>query len=511
MKRTLMKWSIAIIAFLAVTSTVVILYFQHEINHILGGNTEVVDFTQFQPIAGNIAITNVSVFTTAEDSLRSNQTVLIKGDKIAAIGKGISIPKQYQIIDGTGKFLIPGLIDSHVHLKKSKNDLLLYLANGITHIGEMTGMKEHFKWRDEIKKGLLGPGIYIASPKMNSRAGIEPTVRSWMEGRHQNFPSIAKARAGVKNYKALGYDAIKISSILQPEIYYAIVDEAKKQGIPAIGHLPISTTLNDLYKSGQSQVAHVSEITKALERSFGETKSVYYTNTEEYLDYVRNEAAAIAKKLKEMEMVVASTIWLHETIASQDLDVASFLKTIELEYMNPGWVEGSAVGKGWLPGNNSYDYADKNDPESMRLSELVWTTKVKAVYIIIQALNKAGVTMIAGTDANGADGVIPGFSLHDELKSLSGTGLDNAEILRQVTKNAGEWMAQKTGQIKVGYEADLVILDKNPLQHISHTKSINVVITDGKLLDRTELDKMLKAIKDVNNRSRKVNIDEFIN
>jgi hypothetical protein len=508
--KSILKWTGITLIFITACLTGTFLYFNHHIDHVLGAHTEVVDISQFSPISDPIAITHANVLSTNADSILANQTVLIRDKKIEAIGADMVVPEGYHVVNANRKFLIPGLVDSHIHLKKSKNDLLLYLANGITHIGEMTGMEHHLDWRQEIKEGALGPGIYIASPKMTSEKNLRATLRSRVEKRHQNFPTVEKARKAVRDFKSLGYDAIKLSSFLTPEIYFAITDEASKQEIDAIGHLSVWLTLEDLYKSEQSQLAHVSEITKALERAFGETKPVYYINTEEYLEYVRAEADGIARKIKEKDMVVVATIWLHETIALQDFDLPNFLKTIELEYMNPGWVEGSAVSRGWLPGNNSYENPENTDPESMRLDALVWDTKVQAEYIIIRALMQQGVKMVTGTDANGADGVIPGFSLHEELRSLSNIGLSNAEILQSATKNAGEWMKQPIGKIEVGYEADLVLLNANPLEDISNTKNINTVITNGQLLTRQDLNRILLSVKEANDRSRKVNINEFI-
>lgn len=505
------KWILSCFFSLVAFTIAVIMFFQYEVNHILGGNTEVVDASQFKTLSGRIAIVNVSVLSTDSESMQDNRTVLIRDKKIEYIGKNVTIPNNYHVIDGTGQFLIPGLVDSHMHIKKSKNDLLLYLANGVTHIAEMTGMEEHFQWLKEIKEGALGPDIFIASPKFTSLKGIQPKFRSWFEKRHQNFTSPLEARQAVRKYSSLGYDAIKISSNLNPKIYFAINDEAKIQGIPTIGHLPFETSLEDLYRSDQSQLAHVSEITKAIERDFGKSNSIYYDNTETYLNYVRKNANSIAIKLKEKNIVVASTIWLHQIISRIDFDLPNFLKTIELEYMNPGWVEGSIVSKGWLPGNSGFENPNNTDQESMRLSSIIWQTHVEAQQIIARALLRNEVTIIAGTDANGAEGVIAGFSLHDELESLSKVGLSNSQIIHSATLAPAQWMQSNAGKIEVGYRADLILLKKNPLEKIKNTRTINAVITNGKYLDRVELDLILKSVKAANNRSRKVKIEKFIN
>jgi hypothetical protein len=505
------KWIIGAFVSIAAIILITILFFQNEVNHVLGGNTEVVDSSQFKTLSGQLAITNVNVLSVDSESILANQTVLIKDKKIQSIGKNITIPNNYYVIDGTEQYLIPGLTDSHMHIKKSKNDFLLYIANGITQIGEMTGMKEHFKWSKEIEEGVLGPIMYIASPKITSLKGMKPMFRSWFEKRHQNYTTPGKAREAVRKFKALGYEAIKLSSDLSPEIYFAINDEAKKLNIPTIGHLPSETNLEDLYRSSQSQLAHISEIAKALERDFTKSSYIYYDNTEAYLNYVRINADSIAKKLKEKDMVVASTIWLHESLSKQDLNLPNFLKTIKLEYMNPGWVEGSIISKGWLPGNSYFENPNNTSAEDIRLSAIFWENQLETIYIIAKAMLKNGVTIIAGTDANGADGVIPGFSLHDEFESLSRVGFSNAQILQAATVAPAKWMQNKTGKIEVGYRADLILLKKNPLEDIKNTRTINTVIINGKVLVRAELDKILQSVKNANNRSRKISIDNFIN
>jgi hypothetical protein len=505
------KWVIGTFASIVTIILVVTMFFQNEVNHILGGNTEVVDTSQFKTLSGRLAIVNVNVLSTDSESFLTNQTVLIKNKKIESIGKDFTIPKNYHIIDGTEQYLMPGMVDSHMHIKKSKNDFLLYIANGVTHIGEMTGMKEHFQWSKEIEEGALGPNMYIASPKITNLKGVKPMFRSWFEKRHQNYTTSRKAREAVRKYNALGFDAIKLSSNLSPDIYFAINDEAKKLNIPTIGHLPSETSLEDLYRSTQSQLAHISEIAKALERNFIKSNYIYYDNTEAYLNYVRKNADSIAIKLKEKNMVVASTVWLHESLSKQDFNLPSFLKTIELEYMNPGWVEGSIISKGWLPGNSHFENPNNTDLESIRLSAIFWENQLEVIYIIAKALLKNGVIIVVGTDANGADGVIPGFSLHDELESLGRIGFSNAQILHAATLAPAKWMQNNTGKIEVGYRADLILLEKNPLEDIKNTRTINTVILNGKVLVRAELDKILQYVKNANNRSRKISIDKFIN
>lgn len=503
----LKKWALGIIITLFVALTLTFLFFRWHIDHVLGGNTQVVDATQFKSISGALAITNVSVLSGDSQSMLDSQTVLVKGQIIESIGANIAVPDGYHVIDGTGQFLIPGLIDAHVHIKKSPNDLLLYIANGVTQIGEMTGMEEHFDYLEQINNGAVGPDIYIASPKLSSQQGLHPTLRSWFEKRHKNYSTTEEAREAVRYYHASGYKAIKLSSDLNETLYRAIIDEAKKLNIPVIGHLPVGLGMNDLYGSGQSQLAHIESITQSERNQFGWFDAA---GADAYLIRTSDKADRIAARLKEDNIVIASTLWLHAVLPDQDFDLTEFLKSIELEYQNPGWIEGSIVSRGWLPGNNSNEKTDKNDPENVRESEVYWQTHNQSLAIITQALVRNGVTIVAGTDSHGAIGMIAGFALHKELQTLKKAGLTNAQVLHSATVAPAQWMNINTGIIEPGFRADLVLLKQNPLVDISNTKKINSVIANGRYFDRSQLDSILAAVKDANANSASVSIDAFI-
>ncbi|MGJ8685688.1 MAG: amidohydrolase family protein [Nonlabens sp.] len=502
------NWTVGIILALITLSILSCLVVKSQINRHMGGNTEVVDSSVFNPQQSSIAITNVSVLSPDCTTMLDSLTVLIKNGIIVNISKDISTANEYNIIDGSGQYLIPGLIDSHTHLHKSKNDLLLYLANGVTHIANHNSEQDNslLKWRKEANEDVLSPKIYIAAGGISSKKGILQKFKTLL-GDTKKYNTSTQARKAVINFKIQGYDAIK-SYNPSKEVYFAITDEAKKQNIPLIGHLPPDVSLEEVYSSGQSQLAHVEEIIKATMRDFGGMSS---DNTEEYLIYLKKNSDQIAFKLKKADIVVSSTIWLMESIPKQNFELVNFLKTIELEYQNPGQIEGSKLAKGWLPGDNRYENMEiKNNPEQIKRSKLFWKTYIEAIHIMTKALVKNGITITAGTDSNTA-GVIAGFSLHDELASLNKCGLTESQTLYAATVAPAEWMHSNSGKILKGQRADLVLLKKNPLENIENTKTINAVTINGKFLDRTALDKILQAVKDANNKSRKISIEELIN
>ncbi len=505
---SLIKKSFA--GFLLLSSISILLaygYFRNEIDQMLGGNTMVVNTDGISFDSGEIAITNVHVLSEDSNYMRENLTVFLKDRKIIKISNSEQVPVEYKVINGQGRFLIPGLIDSHVHLKKSKNDLLLYIANGVTQIGEMTGMSHHFDYIAEYNQGAISPGIYIASPKVTSKSDWFTTVRSMFEQREQNFTTSEAVRKAVLDYKEDGYQSIKLSSDMSSESYFAINDEATKQGIPIIGHLPVGLTLDDLYKSGQSQLSHIDSIVQNLANQYG---GIYSKNREDFLIDFRSKANEIAKKFKQHDIALSSTVWLHKTIEQQMFELPEFFKSIELEYQNPGWLEGSKVSKGCLPGSNNYQNRHSKSPATKQAYMDNRLAYNEAIKIITLALMNADVTILAGTDALGACGMIAGFSLHNELKELNRLGLSNSQVLQATTSVPAKWMGLKTGVIKEGYRADLLLLDKNPLIDINNTRTINAVIANGNYIEKSQLDKMLNEVKKANEQSRKVKIEELL-
>lgn len=507
--QSLKKWGIGLFFVLIIASIVVITYMLSEVNHILGKHTEVVDTSQFSVYDGKLAITNVHVLAPDGQSMQAHKTVYIAHEKIEAITDSLSKTEGYKIIDGTGQYVIPGLIDAHVHLKNSKNDLLLYLANGITTVGEMTGMSEHFDYLQAIEAGdFLGPDIYIASPKMSSQTSMRATFRSLFERRYKNYTSNESAQKAVRDFKDQGYKAIKLGSDINKSMYYAITEEAKAQNIPVIGHLPVYVGLQDLYQSGQSQLSHIGSIVQAEINAYGDRIGTH--NAAAFMADFKEKADSIAIQFRERNISVNSTLWIYESFIKQAFDLEAFLKSIPLSYQNPGWVEGSVVSGGWLPGGgNSYEVPDTASAAYKEAQKAFWEVYIEATQYMTQVLYKHGVHMTAGTDAHGACGAVPGFSFHSELVSLNRVGLPNAAVLQMATRTAAEWMGISTGRIAVGQRADLVLLRNNPLDEMAYTQHIEAVMTNGKWLDRATLDAMLAAVKAANARSRELSIAAF--
>ncbi|MEK6481734.1 hypothetical protein WJR50_29590 [Catalinimonas sp. 4WD22] len=405
--KNILKWTLGFVLLIMVLGISLWLFISAEIRHLSGENTPQVDAAQFESRYGNLAITNVNVLSPDAASMLPKRTLLIRGSRIEAVGENLLIPQGYEIIDAGGRFMIPGLIDTHIHPYRSKNDLLLYLANGITHVAIMNSWRGlYLRWREEAQAGPLSPSIYVAAGPMNTARDFRSKVYGLL-GPIQLFNTPDETRKAVQAFKQKGYDALKAYT-LDKENYFAVANEAQKQDITMLGHLSPAVTLEALYLSGQLQVAHVEEITKAVEREFGGRTSIYYDHTDTYLAYLREHADLIAQKLKAKNITVSSTIMVYPAAKAQDVDLPEYLKSIELAYVNPGILEGSIFSPGWLPGSNRYEDPDNTDPEGLRKANIYWNTYTEVVHITTLALVRHGVRLTVGTDAGNA-GIVPVF------------------------------------------------------------------------------------------------------
>ena len=481
----------------------------YELRHMFGRYTDVVDTTQFDVTSKPTSITNVSILSPDGNRFIENQTVRIDKGIIISIDSINQSPSNHLIIDGQGRYLIPGLIDSHVHLWQSPNDLLLYVANGVTHIREMMGSAEHLNWRQEIEEGKrIGPKMFVASNKVQSFGRFQGWLMNWTQGNiNQNKPDNAFLR--LNNLSNKGYDAVKIGSFLNKENYKILSAEANKTDLPLVGHLPLSVGLKELWNSSQKEVSHIEEFVKALNAEFG-----YYSseNAEEFIKFVSERSNEVASNLVKNKIAVVSTLGLTESFTEQKFNLDRLLKSIQLQYVNPGIIEGTILtsrGVGWLPKVNLYRLPENLDSEEELGIKIFWNAYAKAHQILLKAMVENGVQILAGTDSN-IPVMVPGFALHDELKSLTQSGMSPAQALRSATAAPATRMEVASGNILPDHRADLVLLNKNPLENIENTKTIEMVILNGKVLNRGQLDTILHAVEKANDKSRNSEIASFL-
>ena len=419
---------------------------------------------------GNITyvIRNVNIIPMTEDNkVIEKATVVIRNKKILSIND--SIPVNATIIDGTDKWLIPGLIDMHVHnladVRMSSNYptkgatlfmdnqdfMLLYVANGVTTTFELSGRVEHFGQRNEIINGkVIGPRIALAY-----------LVDGGESGNTANTPN--DGRQTVRLAKQQGYEFIKVYSNLNAETYKAIIDEASKQKMKVIGHIPtiFKGNTKDAFVPHFGMVAHAEE---------------FSSQTDKYTDEVAKEFAKLAK---DNGTWVTPNLSNLVYIAKQARSLDSVKNLSSFKYVHP------LMQSKWIVSNQ---YNKGTSPERVAYFDSLVDFHIK----LVKEFKNAGVPMVAGTDS-GTSGIVWGFSLHDELKLLVDAGLTTNEVLISATRLPAEWLEidDKIGTVEKGKFADLVLLDDNPLKNINNTKKIAGVFVNGKWVSRKQLDNML--------------------
>ncbi|ABI77667.1 amidohydrolase family protein [Hyphomonas neptunium ATCC 15444] len=518
---TIGKWSlraggvITVLILLAVA--VLFILINRDVDRVYGGQTGVAGHAPFQAEAKPTAITHVSVLSPDGTEMLANRTVLLENGEIVSVAPDGEVPDGMFVIDGEGKFLIPGLIDSHVHLQRSPNDLLLYVANGVTQIRSMGGSDADLALKREIENGRIGPRFYVSSTAMASATGLTSAGPDWFSGpvaiwfaelafNMHSTSSSEQAAEDARSFIQKGYDGIKLYGFLDMDSYRAILDVADELDVPSAGHLPDAMPLSELRTTKLREIAHIEEIVKGLLLEFGSFRS---QGGEAFIEFVESRKAEIISDLVANDVAVHSTLWLTESFKKQVFDLEAALAEVPLEYANPGIVEGNSVlGLGWLPARNKFHTYAGNTPEEIARNKAFWDAREEAHHILLKAMVEGGVTVLAGTDAN-AWLTIPGFSLHDELQSLSRAGMSPAQAIYAATAAPAQIIRNNAGIIETGRRADLVLLNENPLTDIENTTSIDTVILNGRILDRAQLDAMLEAVRETNAESRKFDLELY--
>ena len=494
------KWLIGISLLLLGLSASTALFVDYQLDKMFGGHTLVANSELHTSEQQRIAITNIHVLSPDASKFIQDQTVLIENGLIQYVGPSIQLSPETVIISGRNKYLIPGLIDSHVHLWQSKNDLLLYIANGVTQVREMNGSEEHLQWRAEIDAGGVGPDLFVVAPQFSAFEGFMGPFNAWTQ-RKTNVRSFEDVELKVSEFKSQGFDAVKVSSFLDKPGHIALNSLSREYSIPLVGHIPQSVELDDLWGSNQTEIAHIEELMKALDREFGGYSS---NNTREFLKYVEERSQDLARELFSNGIAVTSTLALMNSFPVQKSDLSSLLRDNSIRFANPGITEGTVItsrGMGWLPEVNIYRWPDDITEEQKDNSLSYWNAYSAAQQILLKAFDRENVILLVGTDAN-VPVMVPRFSIHQELAELSNAGMSNSRALAAATKAPAEWMKTNTGQITEQYQADLVILEENPLKDISATRSIDTVIVDGRIYSREHLNELLKLVSDANDESR---------
>jgi hypothetical protein len=402
------------------------------------------------------------------DRILPDQTVLIENGVIKAIGPSIAIPKGSKVIDCHGtEFLSPGLADMHVHSDTSR-DMAVFLANGVTSVLNMGDARSQFmtRTRPAVNRGdLPGPHVYAAfmidgSPEYGEFFVTNPS----------------EARAVVHLAKTNGYDFIKVYVDLSPECFEALAEEGRAEGIPIVGHGVSSIGLERQIAAGQMLVAHTEEYFYTVFTKPGSKLTDATPSTDQI-------PAAIAFT-KHYGAFVTADLNTYATIARQwgkPAIVQDSLRKPEVRYLDPD----NRIG--W---DNSRYQGKTGDLSS----------RVEFLKIFTKALSDAGVPLVTGTDSPPIPGLVPGFSLHEDLLALHEAGLTNYQVLSAATRTPGEFIrrahpdSEPFGTIAAGNRADLILTDSNPLEDLSILKKPVGVMARGHWYTASDLRKLLDDV-----------------
>jgi len=442
-------------------------------------------------IEADYVFENVSVVPMNEEIVLADKAVAIRGGEIVAIldqtdADNIEAPTR---IDAAGQYLMPGLADMHVHIRMDPQAAFnLFLANGVTTVFNMgladrNGAVEidHLRLRGDVAAGRMdGPRYLISGPQLHA----------------EELPTLAEVEPMLDHHVAQGYDAIKVHGPLDNEIYDSLIDGARARGLRVTGHTQHLRPLSDSLR--QDAIEHMEEFVY-VSRDPAHGKAENYLNAYfPHADRMSDPAyrAPVVADVAASGVYIDATLIIYQYIlnyVSDDLFAELQLderldylpKRIRDDYMNPETNEyrnGFAKVVGEPLGGHDALVAHI-------------TRNIETFSALLFEMHEAGVPLLLGTDLFGA--VVPGFSIHQELKMMVDAGLTPYEALRTGTVNVAAYLGEteKAGTIEVGKRADFILLDENPLADISRTKHVRGVFSHGKWRSETDLATLLDEAK----------------
>ena len=428
-----------------------------------------------------IVIQNVNIVSSSSE-LKVDQptTVVIRDKEIYKIGSHKPSTKA-TIIDGTDKYLMPGLTEMHAHIPvvKENNDtllketLFLYISQGITTIRGMLGDPYHLELKKSIAQDdLLSPRVYTSSPSMNGNS----------------VPTVEEARNKVKQYKEEGYDFLKIHPGITLEVWDELEKTAKAEGMVFSGHVPV---LVGIRRALSSQYGTIDHIDGFLEGLVPESAGVA-ADANGFFGYNFTDIADLSmipelvKMAKDNNVAIVPTQSLFTRWFSPK-DPALMMEEPEMRYMPAQTRFTWRQNKSRMISDDTYN-------------EEQWKRFVDIRTALLQEIDKQDVTILAGSDAPQVMNV-PGFSLHHEMREMQSAGISTSKIIESATSAPATFFNAENdyGQVKEGLSADLVLLNKNPLTDIENASSIEAVILRGQLIDKNTIEKRLASIAKRNN------------
>jgi len=421
--------------------------------------------------AQTLVLTNIDIpdLSASGAKTRRGQSVVVVDGIITAVGATgeIAVPADARYIDGGNGTLIPGLIDSHVHIW-DRADLLAYLSFGVTTLRNMSGMPFLLDYQRQIAQGeLTGPRLLTTGPILNSPGpNAQPN--------HQLVDTPAAAREAVRWQHAQGFRTVKVYSNLTRDCYAAILEETAALGMTVTGHPPEGRREPGMPGGRPFNIAFEELLDDGFV-TMEHAESIVWHGLEDRLD--QDALQALAGRLAAAEVTVAPTLVAHHHLVRAAADQDAFVSRPGADLMNPFLirVEGPSIDK-WTA-----------QPPGTRAEHDAFYGEAA------RAFHAAGVRLVAGSDA-GIFVNVPGLSLLDELGLLVQAGLSPREALRTATTNAAAALGlNDVGRVAVGYRAELLLLPGNPLDDLGVLARPTGLVYGGGWLDAAALAALRRA------------------
>lgn len=416
-----------------------------------------------------LLITNVNILTMAGKgpNILNNYSVLIEENKIVQISASSELAsvEDATIVKGQGRFLLPGLIDAHVHVW-DEAELAAYLAFGVTTVRNASGMPFHLTFSKEIEAGNMeGPRLITTGPILNGQ-GPNTQVN------HQIVSSAKDAREAVQQQYKKGYRHLKVYSNLSREAYEAILSESRKLGMTIMGHTPEGTREPGIPYTKPFNIAF-SEVLDDGFVSIEHMESIVWHAL--YDELSEKKVRLLATHIARSATAITPTLLAHHNLVLVAQSQGEYLKRSDIEFLNPFISEFE---------KDSYELWSNQLPLARREFDEFYLRATKI-------FQEEGVTLLAGTDS-GIFTNIPGLSLIEELKLLVQAGLTPYQALQTATTNPAKVLGleEQLGKVELGYAADLVLVNGNPTKDILKLRSLSGLSVRGVWYDENEISRL---------------------